>query len=622
AYEAWQAGVHPDDRERSDQEIQAAIQGDKDFDTDFRVVHPDGTIRYIQAIATVRRDEAGNAIWMMGTNWDVTAQRLAAAELQAASAMLEEAQSVAKMGNWTFDIVSGKVTWSKQLYLLLGRDEAGGPPDLDGMLSDYDQPSAEALRAAIAKAATDGEQYSLVMRVDRPENGVRFVRGEGRARFDSSGTVIGLFGTAMDVTAEVESAELLRQARIDAVTANRSKSAFLANMSHEIRTPLTSILGFAEMLRDEGNFETEPQRRTQAIETIHNAGNHLLTVINDILDLSKIEAEKMTIEQIETPVVSILRDLESMMRPRAIGKGITLNTVFGTPVPDRVMGDPTRLRQILMNLIGNAIKFTEAGGVQIHLRVERREGSDRLMLAIEDTGPGLSPEQSDELFEAFSQANETVTRKYGGTGLGLTICRRLAALMGGTVKLVRTAPGEGSCFEVDLPLELAPGAMMVNRMEAVDRHAAQAAEQNHAIRLTGRILLAEDGPENQGLICFHLRKAGAHVEIADNGRIALQMLDQAAAAGTPFDLLLTDMQMPEMDGYTLARTLRHRKSTLAIVALTAHSMAEDRAKCEAAGCDAYTSKPIDLDVLLSTCYAWMGKTGGHLGESSACKWPT
>jgi len=398
----------------------------------------------------------------------------------------------------------------------------------------------------------------------------------------------------------------LQNAQSKAEAASRAKSEFLANMSHEIRTPLTAILGFADLLREDGDAALAPARRIETIDTIRNAGTHLLTVINDILDISKIEADKMTVERVATPLTTILHEVVSLMRPRTAGKGVTLTAALASPVPDSIISDPTRLRQILMNLAGNAAKFTDAGTVTITARTE--SGGDRswLIIDVDDTGPGMTPEQADRLFQSFTQADNTVTRKHGGTGLGLTICRRLAALMGGGVTLARTEPGKGSCFRLELPLETAPGAVMVERLDAVVAQAANAGA-SPAVTLTGRILLAEDGLDNQRLIAFHLRKAGATVDIADNGRIALEMIDQSEAGTKPYDLLLTDMQMPEMDGYTLARTLRDRGSRLAIVALTAHAMAEDRAKCTDAGCDDYATKPIEKTKLLTTCADWMGK---------------
>jgi CheY-like chemotaxis protein/anti-sigma regulatory factor (Ser/Thr protein kinase) len=277
------------------------------------------------------------------------------------------------------------------------------------------------------------------------------------------------------------------------------------------------------------------------------------------------------------------------------------------------MSDPTRLRQILMNLVGNAIKFTESGSVGISVSATDADDHSLLVIDIEDTGVGMTQEQAARLFQAFGQADETMTRKFGGSGLGLSISRRLAGLMGGDVALHRTEPAKGSCFRVVLPLESASGSTMVTQLDGVSAAVVSEASEN---RLTGHVLLAEDGVDNQRLIAFHLRRAGARVTIAENGRVALDLLDEAAAAGTPFDLLLTDMQMPEMDGYTLARMLRARGSVLAIVALTAHAMAEDREKCLSAGCDDFATKPIDKAKLLATCAAWCGKRSAVQGRSS------
>ncbi len=410
---------------------------------------------------------------------------------------------------------------------------------------------------------------------------------------------------AMNMTAEIRaSQEVIRQAKEGAELANRAKSDFLANMSHEIRTPLTAILGFSDILRDDGIIERAPPRRIQAIDTIRSASRHLLSIINDILDLSKIEANKMTVERVSTSLVGVLHEVESLLQPQAIGKGLAFNTALASPVPDQIMSDPTRLRQILMNMAGNAVKFTEVGSVTITMSSVIRNGQSRLVIDVEDTGAGMTPEQSEQLFKAFGQADGTVTRKYGGTGLGLTICRRLAELMGGTVVLARTEPNVGSCFRMDLPLEPAPGAAMVARLERVQETYTSKRSASSST-LTGRLLLAEDGPDNQRLISFYLRNAGAEVEIAENGRIALEMLEVAVAKGCPFDLLLTDMQMPEMDGYTLAKTLRARGNYMPIVALTAHAMAEDRKKCMDAGCNDYASKPIDKAALIATCRQWI-----------------
>jgi PAS domain S-box-containing protein len=466
--------------------------------------------------------------------------------------------------------------------------------------------------ASYARAFEERRPLEVEFRLRRHDGVYRRILARGAPRISPNGTFDGFVGACADVTE-------LHESQIRAEAASRTKSEFLANMSHEIRTPLTAILGFADLLLEDGDIAAAPRHRVEALDTIRRTGAHLLTIINDILDLSKIEANRMTVEHIDTPLVGILREVESFLTPRARDKGVSLTATLASPVPDRIMSDPTRLRQILMNLVGNAVKFTEQGGITITAGVQRRgdaDGPSRLVIDVEDTGPGMTHAQAACLFQPFGQADGTVTRKHGGTGLGLTICRRLADMMGGTVVIHRTEPGKGSCFRLKLPFDPAPGTPMVSRLEAV-RDGNTTKAEPAATKLAGRILLAEDGADNQRLLTFHLRKAGATVDIAENGRVALEMIGKAQAAGTPYDLLLTDMQMPEMDGYTLARTLRTRGNSIPIVALTSHAMAEDRAKCTEAGCNDYATKPIDKAQLLATCAAWMGRSSGRIRPSVA-----
>lgn len=413
--------------------------------------------------------------------------------------------------------------------------------------------------------------------------------------------------SAIQITIEATIAERtheLAEAKLMADSANQSKSEFLANMSHEIRTPLTAILGYCELLRDDVIAEHGPPRRMETIQTIYRAGEHLLTIINDVLDLSKIEADKLFTEKIETRLVSVLLEVDSLVRPRVTSKGVELRTALDTPVPDRIISDPTRLRQILVNLIGNAAKFTDTGYVGVRMRITR-SNDPKLRIEVEDTGAGMSPAQAEALFQPFTQADSSVTRKYGGSGLGLTISRRLARLLGGEVWLDYTSPGKGSRFVLELPLVEVPGSVLVHDLSSSTAVEPIEPLPTTTAKLSGRILLAEDSEDNQRLISFHLEKAGAHVEIAVNGRIALEMLSAAESQRRPFDLLLTDMQMPEMDGYTLAKTLRARGNRIPIVALTAHAMADDRQKCQDAGCDAHTTKPINKLTLISTCAKWI-----------------
>ncbi|MCA9247851.1 MAG: response regulator [Planctomycetales bacterium] len=393
---------------------------------------------------------------------------------------------------------------------------------------------------------------------------------------------------------------LLEHYRLSAAAeevANHSKSEFLANMSHEIRTPMTAILGFTEVLLSEEDVEHAPPHRLEAFQTIYRNGQYLLEIINDILDLSKIEAGRLEIEQRECCPGKILEDVVQLMQVRAKSKALPIEVEFDGPVPEHIQSDPTRLRQILINLLGNAIKFTELGAIRVVARTIHKESSEsQLEFDVIDTGIGMSPDQMEKLFQPFVQADTSTTRKFGGTGLGLTISKRLAEFLGGTIR-VRSEIGAGSTFTLTVATgSLAGVRMATNLATAV---AAPAAKPREVPKLDCRVLLAEDGPDNQRLISFVLKKAGAEVVVAENGQIALDAAMQACADGRPFDVVLMDMQMPVLDGYGATRRLREADYTGPIVALTAHAMSTDRAKCLGAGCDDYTTKPVKRDELIA-----------------------
>jgi signal transduction histidine kinase/CheY-like chemotaxis protein len=381
----------------------------------------------------------------------------------------------------------------------------------------------------------------------------------------------------------------LEAARNEAQRANRSKSDFLANMSHEIRTPMTAILGYADLLLDdEMQLGEEPRR---LLEIVRRNGGHLLDVLNDILDLSKIEAGRLEVEEIPASLVHVVSEIASLMRIRADEKGIALEVYFDTPIPSEVYSDPTRMRQAVVNLLGNAIKFTERGHVRI--RVHFDPPTEMARIDVEDTGIGIAPEKKATLFRAFEQADSSITRRFGGTGLGLAITKRIAVLLGGDCT-VESEVGRGSTFSFKLAAKPTPDARMLKVFgEAeLDRETRRPSSTAEPIR--ARILLAEDGPDNQRLISMMLRKAGAEVAVAENGQMAV---DRARLER--FDLILMDMAMPIMDGYTAARSLRELGIDIPIVALTAHALAGEREKCLAAGCNAYLTKPIDRPDLLA-----------------------
>ncbi|MBI4719260.1 MAG: response regulator [Planctomycetes bacterium] len=390
----------------------------------------------------------------------------------------------------------------------------------------------------------------------------------------------------------------LMSARAVAEAANRAKSEFLANMSHEIRTPMTAILGFAENLLE--GYRTDAER-SLALETIRRNGEHLLGILNDILDISKIEAGKLTVEHLPCSLCRLLAEVLSLMRVRADAKRLALSLEYIGPMPNVITTDPTRLRQILVNLVSNAVKFTEAGGVRLIARLVPADEAATVQIDVLDSGVGLSPAQAAGLFESFSQGDTSTTRQFGGTGLGLAIAKRLAQLLGGDVTLVGSTPGSGSHFRATVAAGALTGVRMIEDPSAEtvvvpDPRPLAPPLQN----LDCRILVAEDGIDNQRLVTHVLQKAGARVTVVENGRLAVEAALAARDTAEPFDVILMDMQMPVLDGYGATAALRKSGYTGPIIALTAHAMAGDRDRCLAAGCDDYTIKPIDRRNLIAT----------------------
>lgn len=388
-------------------------------------------------------------------------------------------------------------------------------------------------------------------------------------------------GTLRDVSLRKDK-EQADQERQKADQATKAKSNFLANMSHEIRTPLTAILGFAESLRDDS---LPVEQRSNHLSTIIRSGQHLLHVINEILDLSKIEADRLELECLPVSVFDVFYELQSLFQPRAVEKGLAFNVLFELPLPRHIDSDVTRFRQVLLNLCSNALKFTEQGSIQLSVGYDRF--ANQLRVDVTDTGVGMTPQQADQVFDAFSQADASTSRLYGGTGLGLNIARQLARLMGGDLS-VRSTLQKGSTFTFRLAAGDLSSETWVNDLAEVRFDQPELRQEPETPQLVGRILYAEDNLDNQRLLTMLTDKTGAELHIVSNGEQAV-----TAALAEPFDLILMDIQMPVMSGVEATRRLRRKGCQVPIVAITANLMAHEIKEYLAIGCNDYLTKPID-----------------------------
>jgi len=477
------------------------------------------------------------------------------------------------------------------------RDETGGE------IETY--PWAEALRQERAQAA-------IMLGLKTENQATRVLMANASPVLGHNGKYQGVLVSFDDVTQLEETKRNLSVAKQEAEDANQAKSEFLARMSHEIRTPMNAILGYTDVLRR--GFDESVENRQEYLDTIHASGEHLLALINDILDLSKVESGRMELETERCSPHKLLSQVVTLLRSRAEEKGISLEFKSHGLLPETILTDSVRLRQTIVNLVGNAIKFTETGGVTIVARLvthaacvqsgkqfpDGLQGGTQaacatLQIEVIDTGIGISPEAQDKIFDPFAQADTSVTRKFGGTGLGLAISKQLAEAMGGGIEISSEA-GKGSTFTVTVDVGSLDGIEMVDGQAALQASVEESAEGQAVVQLPpARVLVADDGPSNRKLVELVLGRAGAEVVSVENGQQAVD-----AALSKPFDVILMDMQMPVMDGYTATTTLRSAGCQLPIIALTAYAMRGDEEKCRAAGCSGFLTKPIDIDTLVAT----------------------
>jgi PAS domain S-box-containing protein len=634
----WDALQHPDDLPELRAKFSAMLRGEaSEYTCEHRVRRRDGSWVWREVRGRVVAWQDGKPSRVIGTHVDITQRKRAAALLE------EYANRARLVFNQTFQFMGLLSTQGHVLdindaalnFAGVSAQDVLGQPFWETVWWSHDTALQQQLRAAIERAAAgDFVRQDTVNRNAAGE--LRDIDLSLRPVVNEDGLVTALLAEGRDITAQRQSSEALReqaeslraaniqlevqweqlqaqrndllatneeleQARLAAEAASGAKSQFLANMSHELRTPLTAIIGYAEELAA-GLAEVAGTAEQQAAaDTIRRNGENLLTLLNSILDLSQIEAGALQIAIAPCTPAQILEEVQTLLQLRAQQKDITLRMRCAPDTPTRIRSDPLRLRQVLINLVDNALKFTEHGTVEVAARLAETDGRPpRVEFAVRDTGIGMDPDQLARLFQPFNQVDPSTTRRFGGTGLGLSISRHFCRLLGGDLD-VTSEPGVGSTFRATFAVEApAPPNATSDITAAADTTTPPAAPRQLP---PCRLLLVEDGLDNQRLIATLLRKAGAEVDVAENGAAALAAVAEAEASGWPHELIVMDMQMPVMDGYAATRALRARGYTRPIIALTASSMVGDREKCLAAGCSAYATKPIRRTELLAVLHA-------------------
>ncbi len=582
--EKLKAITHPDDMPHVMEAMQKHIaDASYPHDVELRALTKSGTYKWFRLRGNAERDAEGRVIRMAGSLQDIERRKVAEDALSQAHARFDRAVRGTQDGLWEADTLARRMWMSPRMHSLLGFKE--------GELGDH----LEVLRERIHPEDLSGADESLMhamqrglpvdreLRLQKKDGTWRWFRVRGTPELTPSGVVHYMSGSMQDVTEARAARDALIEASEAAQAANRSKSAFIANVSHEIRTPMNGIIGMTSLLLD---TQLDRSQREYA-ETIRSSADALLTVINDILDFSKIEAGKLDIDAIEMDLPGNVEDVGSTLAFQAAAKGLELIVNVHPDVPMQVVGDPQRIRQCLINLIGNAIKFTKAG--EIAVEVSRHGGTDELPIIrfeVRDTGIGIAPKALAMLFQPFVQADVSTTRSFGGTGLGLSIVRRLAELMDGTVG-VSSVVGEGSTFWFALPMrKVAP---------------AEQVAPSIAPRAGRRVLVVDDNETNRRVLATRLAHVGYDVALASSGREALVTMRLALAANRGFDLVLSDFQMPDMDGAALGERINTDPalSHARVVLLTSIDRQGDLVKFAQLGFAGYLTKPIRARELLA-----------------------
>ncbi|GAB1392112.1 hypothetical protein MASR1M60_02750 [Rhodocyclaceae bacterium] len=588
------AVLHPDDRARVSQSIEASAATLTRWHDEYRVALPGDDIFWVEGDATPERLDDGSVLWH-GYIRDVTKQRALNEQLQIGQRRLAYILDGTHVGTWEWNVQTGETVFNERWAEMLGYSLAELAPLSIETWTQLSHPDDLKVSGNLLNQHFSGKLpfYECESRMRHKDGYWIWVLDRGKvAVWTDDGKPLWMFGTHLDISKRKQAELELIEAKQAAEAANVAKSRFLAAMSHEIRTPMNGILGMAQLLLPETVSDTE---RCDYARTILNSGNTLLTLLNDILDFSKIEADRVTLENRPFALRQLLQECADLFSIAAREKGLHLTWSWAGDSEAHYLGDAHRLRQMLSNLIGNALKFTPSGEVTIKARpIGLAEQQAEIEFAVSDSGIGMNADQQAKLFQPFSQADDSITRKYGGTGLGLSIIKHLAQLMGGTIGVSSTS-GTGSRFW--FTVKLAPALRGTGRNDHV---APAPIARTLAYRFTGKVLIVEDNPTNQIVIAALLKSLGLATCLAADGQQAVDTIQ----SDTCIDLILMDLHMPVMEGDTATQRIREwevcaGKPRHPIVALTADAFAEDREKCLAVGMDDFITKPIDVAALIT-----------------------
>ena len=605
----WAEGVHPDDFQHCLDSYMSSFDVRQSFSMEYRLRRYDGEFRWILDNGVPRFDEQGVFLGYIGSCIDITELKQLNQELTESQQRLKLALDGGDMGMWDWHIPSGRVLFNERFCKMLGCSLEEIEPHVSSWEQRVHPDDWPVINASIMPHLSgETSAYQSEHRMLHRDGHWIWVQDRGKVvERDDQGEAQRMVGTHIDISQRKEVESALQRAKELAEEATRAKGSFLANMSHEIRTPLNAIIGMAYLAQQ---TQLTPRQRNY-LEKIHLSGQHLLGIINDILDFSKIEAGKLSVDYTGFVLDNVFSMVRNILNDKLKTKGLKLIVTISSDVPHELVGDPLRISQVLVNFVGNAVKFSESGDVLLTVNlIEDNDQGVLLRFSVTDYGIGLTEEQQSQLFQPFVQADISTTRLYGGTGLGLAVSKNLAEMMGGSVG-VESEFGQGSTFWFTALLgkastRLGADGLNLDSLQAADVTGAVMDVKTPLEKLESihgaRVLLVEDNEINQELATDFLVGAGLVVEVAENGRIAL---DKVASA--PYDLVLMDMQMPEMDGLTATREIRKDKrfKELPIVAMTANAMASDREQCLLVGMNDHLAKPIVPNQLYTMLGKWV-----------------